>query len=287
MKKKFIILKSIHKKFYKKGKVNTQKHTKQWRVFCFPLLFCGGAFAYNIAIKNANEFIDFVNTVDNNTDYSQITILIDNDLDFTGLSDKFVPSGDGKERFFLGSLDGQGYRISNLKFKSSNRRFIGFIGYSNGMTTKNVVVDSSCSFENSYNLNIDLNWGYVAGVIGCCLSYERPCYVESCVNMASLLYNGNTRDHELYMGGIVAKIESYNHKSIVKNCANYGQIKNTGTAIHINLGGIAGIFAYETRAIKNCVNYGNIIDEGSTMYGIRIGGIVGINAGEPLTLRTA
>ena len=145
------------------------------------------------------------------------------------------------------------------------------------MTIKNIVIADSCSFENSFISSSSLGYGYVAGVIGCCLASDKPCHIDSCVNMANLLYEGNAGDHELIMGGIAGKAESYNnHEAIIKNCANYGQIKNTGTAVHINLGGIVGYFADGTRSIENCINYGNIIDEGSTTHGIRIGGIVGI-----------
>ena len=210
-----------------------------------------------------------MNGVNNKTDYTTTTVLLENDLDFTGLSDRFVPSGITKVDYFLGSLDGQGHTISNLRINRSTIRFVGFIGYSNGMTIRNLVMDDSFSFESSYNVDEELSYPYVAGIIGACQSYERPCYVESSVNMASIFFNGDAKN-DLLMGGIAAKIESYEYEVSIKNCANYGQIKNTGKGYQIMMGGIAGNFAEGTRSIQNCINYGEIINQGTTTDDIRI-----------------
>ena len=218
-----------------------------------------------------------MNGVNNKTDYTTTTVLLENDLDFAGLSDRFVPSGTTKADYFLGSLDGQGHTISNLNFKGSTIRFVGFIGYSNGMTIRNLVMDDSCSFESSYNVTEELSYPYVAGIIGACLSYERPCYIESSVNMASVLYSGEAKN-DVFLAGIAAKLESYEYEVAIKNCANYGEIKSIGKGTYINLGGIAGIISEGTRPIQNCINYGEIVNQGTTTDDIRVGGIVGIAA---------
>lgn len=240
----------------------------------FLFVLFGGVLAKNLMIHNANEFIEFAKTVNNGTAYTGTTVFLGNDIDFTGLSDKFEPVGN-KDHPFLGSIDGQGHAISNIRLSSPSYRFLGFIGYSDGMAVRNVVVDGSCSFENSRNLNESLNYGYVSGIVGCCIAINGPCYVENSVNMASLLFSGDAREHELLVGGIGAKIHSINYTATIKNCANYGTLTVTGKSSGAYIGGIVGSFESGGKIIQNCMNYGEIRNNGTISKYLWIGGIIG------------
>ena len=80
-------------------------------------------------------------------------MLLAADIDFTGLSEEFNPIGLGVlfKTHFYGSFDGQRHTISNLAMNSSNQ-YVGIFGDMNGVSIKNIVVDSSCSFTNSFKL---------------------------------------------------------------------------------------------------------------------------------------
>ena len=89
------------KEDFKKKNTNTRKK-KTMLLFLLLLLFWGGVLTSNIVISNASEFINFVNTVNSSPSYIATTVLLNNDLDFTGLSDTFGPLGGQQRKVFPG-----------------------------------------------------------------------------------------------------------------------------------------------------------------------------------------
>ena len=104
-----------------------------------------------IIVHNASDFIELSNNVNNNvTSYNDTTVLLGDDIDFTGYLEDFNPVGENFDFPFRGAFDGQGHTISNLAVNSS-ATFVGLFGVTNGTSFRNVVVDSSCSFLSTYN----------------------------------------------------------------------------------------------------------------------------------------
>lgn len=230
-----------------------------------------GASDSEYRITSADELITFAKSIDSVTNYFGTTVFLDSDIVFTKeLSEQFIPIGDGTN-FFLGTFDGQGHTISNLKINSSLGH-VGLFGYSTGLTIKNVVLDYSCSITSSYS-GYSINLG---GIIGECYAYDGNCNIESNINMANLSYSGDNII-VTYFGGIAGAISSSADYSItVKNCANYGSITHSGTSDNIYIGGIVGTSSNTNyKYIQNCVNYGTITHSGYSSDCRYIGGIVG------------
>ena len=222
-----------------------------------------------LRIHDASEFIAFSK---NSSSYTGITVYLESDLDFSnGLSDQFVSKSS-----FDGTFDGQGHTISDLAIKSSSAN-VGLFGYSSG-TIKNVVLDSSCSVTGNFTGNENV---CVGGVIGQLYTANVPSSVSNIVNMAGVTFEGNTTGPSgiLSLGGIAGYIYFYvNSDAMVKNCANYGSLRNSGAASKsVYIGGIAGVIILSSQKsllVQNCFNYGAITATGAA-ESIYVGGIVG------------
>lgn len=227
----------------------------------------------NVIIHNASDLINLSNNVNNGTNYSGTTVLLSDDIDFSGdSSNTFSPIGkfinDTNHFAFMGTFDGQGHAVRNLKMNSSNDN-VGFFGYSGKASIKSIVFDSSCSFISSGSRNnIDVTLGPISFFTG----GENGCTIGNIVNMASITFYSSDTNH-IIAGGIAGKIRSL---STVKNCANYGNIKISGSADNAYIGGligecIGGVNFY----IVNNINYGDITIEKPGEEHIYVGGIVG------------
>ena len=104
-----------------------------------------------ITLRSATDFIELSNNVNNGTSYAGSTVILGNDIDFTGYSEEFKPIGREFDISLCAKFDGQGHTISNLNMVSSDP-FVGLFGVINGSSFKNLVVDSSCSFYNNHNI---------------------------------------------------------------------------------------------------------------------------------------
>ena len=151
---------------------------------CCVVALCQGVLGEGVLrIKNASDLISFSKNVNSGKSYSGTTVFLDADIDFSGgLSEQFEPIG--TSNYFQDTFDGQGHIISNLAIKSSLQN-VGLFGYSKGATIRNVVLDSSCSVVNSFISNENIRVGGVAG-------FCRDCTIENNVNMASVVFTGNT-----------------------------------------------------------------------------------------------
>ena len=235
------------------------------------LLLGGRGLCEELRIKNVDELIDFSSNVNKGMNYSGTTVFLDTDIDFVGKT--FVPIGTNSD-YFLGVFDGQGHIISKLKFNSTSQ-YTGLFGASEGTSIKNIVLDSSSSFENSNASNS--NSAYLGGIIGYCYSNRNQCVVENTVSMAKISFSGDTNE-KLYLGGIAGYLSSSStYKTSVKNCANYGPVSHSGMSGDPNIGGIVGYFeGYSSNfiSIRNCLNYGPINYNGVSNYELSIEGLL-------------
>lgn len=165
-------------------------------VFFFlpAILLEGGVVGENLRIINVESFTEFSSSVNSGINYIGTTVFLDTDLDFSEKT--LTPVGwynsNGTFKDFKGTFDGQGHVISNLNV-SVNSVGVGLFGFSNGgITIKSIVIDESCSFENTYNNNYNLS---VGGILGWCYTNDNQCTIENSVNMASVSFNGNTESY--------------------------------------------------------------------------------------------
>ena len=96
-------------------------------------------------------------------------MVLDSDIDFSGgLSQKFEPIGKDLTNHFTGTFDGQRHIIRNLTIVTSSN-YAGLFGYSEGVTIRNLVIDSSCSFTSA----VKPNNTYIGGLIRKVLYQQR------------------------------------------------------------------------------------------------------------------
>lgn len=231
-----------------------------------------------LRIENADDFVDFSKIVNSGISYNGTTIFLDADIDFTEKHiQQFEPIGKDTVKFFNGTFDGQGHTIRNLRLTTS-LTYAGLFGYSNGLTIKNIVLDSSSSVVST---NTDAN-SFVGGLIGYCYSKKGACNIENCVNMASVTFKGTTKQ-TLYLGGLVGYLYVAGRNSLVSNTANYGIVTHSGKSRYSYVGGVAGRsdgysgFSLQPNrvSLQNVLNYGNVVHIGITSSWLHTGGIMG------------
>ena len=230
-------------------------------------------------IANASELVEFAANVNQETDYTGITMYLEGDIVFTEeLAQRFAVIGNGTKSNFRGTFDGQGHVISGLIVESGDVQ-VGLFGYSEGVTIRNVVVDETCTValtRASSTAEVDV---YVGGIIGYCASVKGPCTVESSVNMANVSFSGlPTGKHGPHVGGIAGYLRNSGAAVAVRNCANYGAITH-GLASSVGyIGGVvgrcSGFSALNRAHVQNSLNSGSITYK-NALYNSYIGGIVG------------
>ena len=251
-----------------------------WEVLTFFDLVGLGFCVDEVRVRNANELITFSESVNSGTTYKGAIVYLNSDIDFGGegedLSQQFEPIGKDYINCFRGTFDGQGHVIRNLAINSANQG-TGLFGFSTGFTVQNVVIDGSCSIVSRYESS---NYQAFTGMfIGQCRTDNGIFTVSNSVNMAEITFNGNTNQLS-FLGGIASALLLTVDNALVKNCANYGTVKNTGTSATTFISGVVGSSQGKSASnvhIQNCNNYGSLI-HGGPANEIIIGGISGYSS---------
>ena len=277
------------KKKKNKKMSNHRQRQRRERLLSFTLLqlgtvlftiFEGTYSSKTYSISNAGELITFSNSVNDGTTFEGTTVFLTEDIDFSSSNKSgFEPIGKSdKSKNFLGVFDGQGHIIKNLVMSSSDFRFTGLFGYSEGVSIRNLVLDETCSFSRYHlpNDSVNNNGTFISTIIGAwATGTGKTCIIENVVNKASISYQDKNSKYVI-AGGIIAKC-SGNCK--ITNCINFGSILTSSddASSYIYSGGIAG--EVETNgfsSIKRCLNYGPVSNTMKGNDGISIGGIVGV-----------
>ena len=226
-----------------------------------------------VSIKTPNDLIKFSNEVNDGNRIFQGFVMLENDLDMTGLSPIFNPIGfKGGSKTFQGAFDGKGHTISNLNVTYDRNQFVGLFGYSFGMSLRNLILDNSCLITS--NRVVQNYPTFLGGFMSYCISKNHNCVLENLVNMAALSARGYN-----YVGGIAGSIKSDSRwfPCHVVNCLNFGTTRVYDIVKGGVLGGIVGIVISERKSIlvQNCANYGNTIYPSYFKPAYGAGGIVG------------
>lgn len=216
-----------------------------------------------------------------------------NDIDMAG--QEIIPGTN-----FLGTLDGQNFKIKNL-----NLNGLSLLDKNEGVI-KNVVLDASCQFVAAdtwgplcrvnagtvqscvNNANVTVNDHstkvLVGGLVG-----ETSGLVKDCVNKGNVTFNGNATASHSCFAGVVGAAAGKAGDILVENCTNEGDVslKNGATAKNNYVGGVVGgcypselktALSTNVGTIKGCVNKGNISHEWSVNDSgsyCDVGGVVG------------
>ena len=182
----------------------------------------------------------------------------------------WTPIGISFGNKYQGTFDGNGKTISNLYIINAASSSVGFFGYAEKGSIKNITFDNA-----KVKSTVDHYTGILAG-------FGELCIIENIKTLANCSVEGkngvggiagmssgdigNCENHAMVngansVGGIVGDDREFG-KSII-SCANYGVVTGTGNSV----GGIAGDFGSGT--IQNCANYGDIT--GADIVGNLIG----------------
>ena len=159
------------------------------------ILFSSGqAFDEIINISTPQDLITYSKTLKRTFNYGS-TLILQNDIDFTGVSDQYEPISCFYDWCFGGILDGQGYRISN--YKSDN----GLIATFEGVAIRNVVMDEAIITPNLTSTSRS-----IGGIAGYASNYYDYTKIENCVFKGKIEINTpNLVNEEITVGGIVAR----------------------------------------------------------------------------------
>ena len=203
-------------------------------------------------------------------DMSTVCHKADTEKQVTELS--WIPIGTSYTNRYQGTFDGNGKTISNLYIINAASEHLGFFGYAEKGSIKNITFDNA-----KVKSTVDLCTGILAG-------FEELCIIENIKTLANCSVEGkdhvggiagrasgdigNCENHAMvnganFVGGIVGDYRE-SGKSII-SCANYGVLTGTENSV----GGIAGHFGSGT--IQNCANYGDIT--GADIVGNLIGDV--------------
>ena len=160
---------------------------------------------------------------------------------------------------YQGTFDGNGKTISNLYIINAASEHLGFFGYAEKGSIKNITFD---------NAKVKSTGDHCTGIL---VGFEKLCIIENIKTLANCSVEGkeqvggiagmasgdigNCENHAKVnganvVGGIVGNYWQ-SVKSII-SCANYGVVTGTGKEV----GGIAGYF--DSGTIQNCANYGDV-----------------------------
>ena len=189
-------------------------------------------------------------------DMSTVCHKADAEKQVTELS--WIPIGTSYTNRYQGTFDGNGKTISNLYIINAAAGYVGFFGYAEKGSIKNITFD---------NAKVNSTTQYTGILAG----FEELCIIENIKTLANCSVEGkedvggiagrasgdigNCENHAMVngansVGGIVGDYRE-SGKSII-SCANYGVVTGTGNYV----GGIAGNF--DSGTIQNCANYGDV-----------------------------
>lgn len=162
------------------------------------------------------------------------------DIDLSSIDAWTAIGTDGKK--FMGTFDGQGYRIKGMKINGSLKEQ-GFFGVAGaGAVIKNLIIDSSCNL-------VSTGGACIAAFVGCCNNNGTITF-ENCGNEANVV--GKAQNNAAFLG-----CNYGGTKLVFNNCYNTGKIsggKENGAFSGWTGGGAT---------FNNCYNIGEVT-EGET-----------------------
>lgn len=207
----------------------------------------------------AGDFLELSQAVVNdNMTFEGKYFKMTKDVDLSTLTD-YVPIGNnhgmgGAKHPFMGTFDGDGHTVSNLKvsYKGINYMGVGLFGLTQNAVIKGVTIINS-------EIRADAAPGALAGVVDG--GQIVDCHVGEGVTVTASHY---------YAGGLVGCVLEI--PTLISDCSSRAEVINTGMIAGGILGGSS---ARDTKVIR-CINYGDItsVDQGGGVVGYSETGIM-------------
>lgn len=193
--------------------------------------------------------------------YAESYVKLSDDIDLGGTS--WAPIGSNRTMPFKGHFDGQGHTVSGLNVDNA-RTYYGFFGCLDNATVENLILKGQVYCSEPYARAGGLA-GYAVGDVtikNCGSAVNVSALARGCEGVGGLVGG--------YEDGIEYKWED--HKMLIKESYNAGNIVCTGSDSNTTIGGLVG-------GNKNCVQLEDCYNAG-TVYGpgVQAAGLLG-NAG--------
>lgn len=240
---------------------------QRWNLLFILIFATEGVHSTFSKISTAKELQDFSTEVNKGTTYNGLAVELTGDIDLSGTSFTrigYFLKGNNVNTDFRGVFNGNGYLIKNMNLTSSDERFLGLFGYSNGGTFQNIVIDSSCSVTNMMDPNVSYAAGIVAYANG---GGDGATTISNCVNMATITGTGT----KTRLGGIAGVLYAYSKEARITDCVNLGNIVHLGTGEEIYAGGLVGWLTGEDNnkvSVSSCMNLGFVTSSPQNTGGI-------------------
>ena len=153
----------------------------------------------------------------------------------------WTPIGNS-DNMYQGTFDGNGKTIRNLYINNAASGYVGFFGYAEKGSIKNI------TFDNAKVKSTAECTGILAG-------YEEYCFIENIKTLANCSVEGKDK-----VGGIAGSAIDN-----IINCENHAMVKG-----RFSVGGVVGSHVGVNNSITSCANYGAVTSTGS-----KAGGMVG------------
>ena len=227
----------------------------------------------DMTISTYEQLKEFADSVNGGNTYEGKRIRLEVNVFLGGKSNPWISIGTSSKPF-KGTFDGNYHVISGLYIASGSS--VGFFGYVNGGTVKNLIVDGTVNASNNtaavvgyLNAGTVQNCGSRATVsggsgVGGVVGYGGGNFtVSNCYNL------GNISGATGYVGGVAGWTYG---SGTVENCYNIGLITGPAT-----VGGVAGGYKGGSAKLTNCYNAGKIVDSMGNKN--NIGAVVGVTRG--------
>ena len=227
---------------------------------------------YQIATpSNLFWFAEEVNKGNTNID-----AVLTNDIDLNSV--QWMPIGN-EANPFMGTFDGQNYKIENLYIRATEGGNYGVFGYLVDGTVKNFSVSGNAVIELSVQEAVNY------GVIGAAAARNAHTYVTNVHSTVTMEIKDSFDKNSI--AGIVGYAEGKNtmtyYRLTIDGCS-FGGSLNFGSAYVDAGGGIAGYVNYNGAVtIQNCLYNGTITSEYEGAQAV--GGIMGYNRGNNMYIK--
>ena len=253
---------------------------------------------FDMNINSVDEFELFADMVNEyGIDFSGKTIALANDINLAGIN--WTPIGNA-DAPFMGTFDGNGFKISNLKIDAPSTSYVGLFGMTEGASLNNVDL-FNVDVKGQKRVGGLVGCGYTGSITGCDISGSISVVgnyqvgginghgyatIKDCSVISTVTTNGTITGEYLQtdlegdaVGGIVGYRAEGN--KVLTGC----EVKNMDISGTRKVGGIAGQIgassSLEITNVSGCSFVGKVSTNASDVYKsdnsgkIFVGGIIG------------
>lgn len=182
------------------------------------------------------------------TTYPTVNAKLCSDIELS-TETEWVPIGNSSN-YYQGTFDGNGKCVTNLNITTDSVTDLGFFGYVQDATIKNLYVQGIISATND-------SYSYaVGGIVGSAKSSEgKSVTISNCIN------NVQIDSQSTFVGGILGNLHS-NSEITIESCVNIAELTAEYPSGILN--------NYGNSTINNCLNLGNLTSN-STLSNLSAG----------------